>query len=231
LRGTTRRSNPDCLRGNSLDCFAEPVIRPRFARTGWLAMTNPHPSSSGLTGRSSIPETNAQTERPRRTGSPAFAGDDIGGCCSRFLKTRPTFPRREFASELLQEPPSESKRAQGMPGAGRNPWPACSKKSRRQLPQVQPNHPAFPARWCYGLYVLSPGTGLFCPRRPRASSAHGLDTSVGVSGPHDFTVRDHVSRPRQKRADMTASIASRLTCRDDSAYAPLAEAGRRGSCL
>jgi hypothetical protein len=22
-----------------MDCFAEPVIRPRFARTGWLAMT------------------------------------------------------------------------------------------------------------------------------------------------------------------------------------------------
>src|ERR1700761_6128607 len=24
-------------------------------------------------------------------------------------------------------------------------------------------HPAFPARWAYGLYVLSPGTGLIAP--------------------------------------------------------------------
>ena len=35
--------------------------------------------------------------------------------------------------------PRRMTRAQGMPGAGRNPWPACSKKSRRQSPQVQPN--------------------------------------------------------------------------------------------
>ncbi|TGN88237.1 hypothetical protein EOW77_0015450 [Bradyrhizobium yuanmingense] len=34
-----RRSNPDRLRGKTLDCFAEPVIGPRFARTRWLAMT------------------------------------------------------------------------------------------------------------------------------------------------------------------------------------------------
>jgi hypothetical protein len=37
-----RRSNPSC-RGESfcgaMDCFAEPVIGPRFARTRWLAMT------------------------------------------------------------------------------------------------------------------------------------------------------------------------------------------------
>jgi len=36
-------------------------------------------------------------------------------------------------------------------------------------------------------------------------------------------------RPQQRRSsrDTDASIASRLTFRDDSAYAPLAEAGRR----
>ena len=50
--------------------------------------------------------------------------------------------------------------------------------------KVQPNHPAFPARRFYGLYVISPGPGLSCPRRPKASSARRLDTSVGVSGPH-----------------------------------------------
>ena len=32
-------SNPDYIRGDSLDCFVEPVIGPRFARTRWLAMT------------------------------------------------------------------------------------------------------------------------------------------------------------------------------------------------
>ena len=32
LRGAQRRSNPDCLRGGILDCFAEPVIGRAFAR-------------------------------------------------------------------------------------------------------------------------------------------------------------------------------------------------------
>src|SRR6185312_4484178 len=55
-------------------------------------------------------------------------------------------------------------------------------------------HPAFPARWCYGLYVISPGPGLYCPRRARASSAHALDLSVGRPGPHDFAVRTDDAR-------------------------------------
>jgi hypothetical protein len=37
-------------------------------------------------------------------------------------------------------------------------------------------------------FVLSPATGLFCHRRLAENSAK-LDTSVGVSGPHDFAVR------------------------------------------
>jgi hypothetical protein len=37
-------------------------------------------------------------------------------------------------------------------------------------------------------FVLSPATGLFCHRR-RADTSAQLDTSVGVSGPHDFAVR------------------------------------------
>ena len=34
-----RRSNPVSFHGDSLDCFAEPVIGPRFAWTRWLAVT------------------------------------------------------------------------------------------------------------------------------------------------------------------------------------------------
>ena len=45
-------------------------------------------------------------------------------------------------------------------------------------------------------FVLSPVTGLFCHRRLADTSAR-LDTSVGVSGPHDFAVR--FSTVRQRR--------------------------------
>jgi len=37
-------------------------------------------------------------------------------------------------------------------------------------------------------FVLSPVTGLFCHRHQR-NCFRQLDTSVGVSGPHDFAVR------------------------------------------
>jgi hypothetical protein len=45
-----------------------------------------------------------------------------------------------------------------------------------------------------------------------------------MSGPHDFAVR---AQRHSSFSTWPASIASRLTFRDDSAYAPLAEAGRR----
>jgi hypothetical protein len=39
-----------------------------------------------------------------------------------------------------------------------------------------------------GCFVLSPVTGLVCHRHQR-NGFRQLDTSVGVSGPHDFAVR------------------------------------------
>jgi hypothetical protein len=45
-------------------------------------------------------------------------------------------------------------------------------------------------------FELSPVTGLCCHRHPcDAKHHHELDTSVGVSGPHDFTVRNSTVRP------------------------------------
>src|SRR5712692_1516195 len=53
-------------------------------------------------------------------------------------------------------------------------------------------------------FVLSPVTGLVCHRRPTDMSClspvgptrlRELDASVGASGPHDFAVRNNISRP------------------------------------
>src|SRR4051812_20957804 len=64
--------------------------------------------------------------------------------------------------------------------------------------------------------ALSSVTGLCCHRRSReAIASQELDTSVGVSGPHDFAVRIGALVSRA-----AASIASRLAFRDDCAYAP-----------
>src|SRR3954453_611952 len=47
-------------------------------------------------------------------------------------------------SDPSSHPPNE-KRAQGMPGAGRNPWPA-SRKKLAAVTTGPTEHPAFPAR-------------------------------------------------------------------------------------
>src|SRR5216683_3274042 len=68
-----------------------------------------------------------------------------------------------------------------------------------------PESPGIPARNGFTAYVaLSPVTGLFCHRRQRIkfclspvgpTQLRKLDASVGASGPHDFAVRNNISRP------------------------------------
>ena len=61
--------------------------------------------------------------------------------------------------------------------------------------------PAFPAQWLYGLYVLSPGSGLSCPRC-RRDSLRQRSARVAAPGPHDFAVRGDVF-VRRKEARLT----------------------------
>jgi hypothetical protein len=58
-------------------------------------------------------------------------------------------------------------------------------KSTGKEPQVQPNHPAFPARWCYGLYVLSPVRRAFWPPSPARRERHA--NLASASGCQDHT--------------------------------------------
>jgi len=99
---------------------------------------------------------------------------------------------------------------------------ACQENAhwRTQETTGQPEQPAFPAQWFYGLYVISSVRRAFWPPSPCARHAR-LDPSVGGSGPHDFAVRD----PRFVAA-RTASIASRSQRPWRSRAAPLAGTGR-----
>ena len=89
------------------------------------------------------------------------------------------------------------------------PMVRVQQKSTRQNHRYEPERPAFPAQWFYGLYVISPVTRLCCHRR-LASSAK-LSANLGAPGPHDFAV--HKSRVRLSRA--LASTASHRNVRDD----------------
>jgi hypothetical protein len=86
-----------------------------------------------------------------------------------------------------------------------------------------PESPGIPARNGFTTYfVLSPVTGLFCHRRLQIWSCLSpvgptqlceLDASVGASGPHDFAVRNNISRPlacdRSQASSTRPAIPSR----------------------
>ena len=86
---------------------------------------------------------------------------------SKSLERRSTSHSRDTNPPefFLLASPSPKRRGAGNAGCRPHPWPACNKKSGRQSPQARPEHPAFPARWFYGLYVRSPESGLVSLRR------------------------------------------------------------------
>jgi hypothetical protein len=100
-------------------------------------------------------------------------------------------------SFILNIPPSSirGRRECRAPDA---PAAACAMVvvERTRVSQVTPESPGIPRAMVLTVsFVLSPGTGLSCPRRLR-TCIRKLDTSVGVSGPHDFSVRLSALRPK-----------------------------------
>jgi hypothetical protein len=121
------------------------------------------------------------------------------------LPTHVIVPAVRFARVMHRRCPPGISRAQGRPGAGRTRGLVCSEKSTRvRNRRFDRCDPAFPARWCYGVYALSPVCRLGSHRRRRTLGVSGrsgptspirqLDPSVGGPGPHDFAVRPAVAR-------------------------------------
>jgi len=78
-----------------------------------------------------------------------------------------------------------------MPGAGRPHGPPAEKDAGGRYHRFSRDIPAFPARWLERLLRVLPGAPGFlatvaCATRERRRKR---DTSVGVSGPRDLTVR------------------------------------------
>ena len=67
---------------------------------------------------------------------------------------------------------------------------------RTRVSQVTPESPGIPRAMVYGLYRALPGEpGFLATVTPEKLASQELDTSVGVSGPHDFAVRQGIVRP------------------------------------
>jgi hypothetical protein len=116
-----------------------------------------------------------------------------------------TAPRSRDAwrpSWCRNAPPRKIKRAQGRPGAGRNPWPACRKKCRRQSPQVQPNHPSLRDGVTVS-FVLSPVTIAWLPPSPAKLLPPAWRLLRSARTTRLRRPRRHRSSARQARADAT----------------------------
>ena len=94
-------------------------------------------------------------------------------------------------------PPIRGRRECRAPDA---PAAACAMivVERTRVSQVTPESPGIPRAMVLRFPSCSPAIGLFCHRHLR-NCFHRLDTSVEMSGPHDFTVR---SKHRPSRAPL-----------------------------
>ncbi|CAL79843.1 hypothetical protein BRADO6195 [Bradyrhizobium sp. ORS 278] len=108
---------------------------------------------------------------------------------------------------------------EGTGNAGRwpHPWPACRKKQAAVTTGSAENTRHSPRDGFDGCFALFPVRRTFWPPfRNTALARVARDTSVGVSGPRDLTVRMSVVRRHGKpRCDSHTPTASRLDVRDD----------------
>ncbi|SMX56242.1 protein of unknown function [Bradyrhizobium sp. ORS 285] len=103
----------------------------------------------------------------------------------------PSSPAAHPRPSCASDPPSTQRRAQGRPGAGRARGPPAAKKQAAVTTGLaEHTRPSLRDGW-NGLYVVSlVRRACWPPCRDNALARTALDTSVGVSGPHDFAVRN-----------------------------------------
>ncbi len=149
-------------------------------------------------GRSVVPPAHAPDGRP--------ADGLVGRSGNRFIAGRPGWEqacvRDLAASDARVFAATDPRKARGRRecrAAGRNPWPACRKESRRQSPQVRPTLPTFPARWFADYTRSSRGPAVLPPfatmRVPRIAQA----SAPGCQN-HAISPSHRIVRPRETRA-------------------------------
>ena len=151
------------------------------------------------------------SHKGRRKGRVTLEFPYSKGICARILAAR-------CARGVHQFHPSQKRRAQGKPGAD------CTRGRAHKTHEWttgEPDHPAFPARWLCGLYVISPVSPALLPPSPCGYQMHArpgwagcistrLDASMGASGPHDFAVRACLAKalagPRASRQVLAKAV-------------------------
>ena len=126
------------------------------------------------------------------------------GSCPSGMWRHGSAPSPRDAPELCNRLTlQKSERAQGRPGARCTRGLVCKMhkaNAHEHTGSAETLRPS-PRNGFTAYFVLSPVTGLSCHRRSsEALASQKLDTSVGVSGPHDFAVRNNIVRPHARSA-------------------------------
>jgi hypothetical protein len=184
-----------------MDCFASLAMTEERAQPPSAAVVPRHrvsPSASPMTGSSGVSST------PRPFGSIIAASGILGHPLSRVMTTEYVSAISRLTAPEFCKFTRPKREGAGKTGCALHPRSRvqCAFKERRtRAYRFSGNTPAFPARWLYGLFRALPGDRLSCHRRSReALASWKLDTSVGVSGPHDFAVRNNIARPHARSA-------------------------------
>jgi hypothetical protein len=207
-----------------MDCFAEPVIGPRFARTRWLAMTSlpVHPLRCHRPRRRATQYSRDSAARPRgrgvldrppepviqpaegRTGWRATTTEGLARAFKQpeFSNSQIETHHRILAARCVRGLRNNCaiRKSEGAGNAGcpMHPQPRVRLVvlvCTRVFTAEAPETSGIPHAMVLTAYIaLSPGTGLSCPRRSR-SKPRDLNASVGAPGPHDFAVRSGIARP------------------------------------
>ena len=123
------------------------------------------------------------------------------------------FSRHEMPESCVKRTLWKSEGA-GKTGCWLHPRPACNKKRRRQVPQVQPERPGLPCAMVLRLIRDLPGVPGLLASVPRALERQGL---IPASGDQDHTISPSAPASRVNRCQGVHRIPPDV--RDD-AYAP-----------
>jgi hypothetical protein len=121
----------------------------------------------------------------RKTTAAAYGSRRSPGRRWRGRQHMANHPRTRFRVRALFVTALETEGA-GKAGCRSHSWSACERMHAAE-PQVRAEHPAFPARWLYGLYVISPGTGVLAPVVERNAQALSLNLTSAPGG-QDHTI-------------------------------------------
>jgi len=206
----------DSAPGHHASPFGLRVARPRLCSKGEACPAKPSAARAKTDWRAKGTalsvifkcQTATPSLRAKRGNPHCFHGRQSGllrrGACHRAaLRADPLAPRNDGGESVTQHSrgtkrarvmhqrrPLQNRRAQGMPGAGRTREPCVQRKCtlRTQATTGQPQHPAFPAQWLYGLYAFSPVSGLVSHRRLRD---HHLASLIPASGDQDAAISSY----------------------------------------